>query len=129
MLNRVCTVFAKLAVVSMLVLAVGATQLRARTFDTIPYATATVLESRRNLRHRQAGLQTDALIAGHRSVRRKTLFPRLASGRRQFSGQVGGRAEVHLVRGLAGECRMWHLRVVLLHEERHENADPLNRIE
>jgi hypothetical protein len=37
-------------------------------------------------------LLTDAFIAGHRSVRCKTLFPRLASGRRQFGGQVGGRA-------------------------------------
>ena len=55
-------------------------QLRARTFDTIPYATATVLESWRNLRHQQGGLLTDALIAGHRSVCCETLFPRLASG-------------------------------------------------
>jgi hypothetical protein len=43
------------------------TQLRARTFDTIPYATATVLESWRNLRHQQGGLLTDALILGFAS--------------------------------------------------------------
>jgi hypothetical protein len=30
------------------------------------------------------------------------------------------RAEVHLVRGLAGESRMWHLGIVLLNEEFYE---------
>ena len=64
------------------------TQLRTRTSDTILYATATGLESWRNLRHQQGGLLTDAWIAGHGPVRCETLFPRLASGRRQFSGHV-----------------------------------------
>ena len=104
-------------------------QLRTRTSDTILYATATGLESWRNLRHQQGGLLTDALIAGHGPVRCETLSPRLASGRSQFSGQVDRCAEVHFVRGLTGECRMGHLGVVLLNEKRHERAQPLYRVE
>jgi len=63
---------------------------------------------------RKAGLLTDALVAGHGPVRCETLFPRLAPGRCQLRRQVYRRDEVHFVRGLTGECRMWHLRVVLL---------------
>ena len=104
-------------------------QLRTRTSDTILCATATVLESWRNLRRQQGGLLTDALIAGHRSVCCETRFPRLVSGRRQFSGQVDRRAEVHFVWSLAAECWVGHLGVVLLNEERHECAQPLYRVE
>ena len=104
-------------------------QLRARTFRTFTYARATVLKSWRNWRCGKAGLLTAAQVAGHRPVRCKTLRPRFAPGCRQLRRQVDRRAEVHLVRGLAGERRMWHLGVVLLDEERHESAETLYRVE
>jgi len=97
-------------------------QLRTRTFRTFMYATAAVLESWRNLYNGKAGLPTKAAVAGHRSVRRKTCRARLLSGRRQPRGQVGSRAEVDLVRGLAMECRMRHSGVVLLDVELHQGA-------
>ena len=104
-------------------------QLCAKTFRRRAYATASALKSWRNWRFGKAALLTDALIAGHGPVCCETLFPRLAPGRCQFRRQVYRRAEVDFVRGLAGKCRMWHLGVVLLNEERHESAQPLYRVE
>jgi len=69
-------------------------------------------------------LLTDALVAGHGPVRCETLFPRFAPGRCQLRRQVYRRYEVHFVRGLSGECRMWHLGVVLLNEERQALHSP-----
>jgi len=92
------------------------------------YATAAALKSWRTWRCGKAGLLTAALVASHRPVRCETVRPRLAPGHRQLRRQVGSGAKVHLVRGLAGEGRMWHLGVVLLDEERHENAKPLYRV-
>src|ERR1035441_5066392 len=43
--------------------------------------------------------------------------------------QVDRRAEIHLVRGLAGEGRMGHVGVVLVDEEFHEAAELFNRVE
>jgi hypothetical protein len=43
--------------------------------------------------------------------------------------QVDSGAEVHFVRGLSGEGRMWHLGIVLLDEDFNEPAKPLYRVE
>ena len=100
-----------------------------RPFRTKVYATAAVLKSWRNRRFRRTGWLATALAASHRAVRCKTLRPRLAPGRRQLRRQVDRGAKVDLVRGLAGEGRMWHLGVVLLDEKLYENSEPLNRVE
>jgi hypothetical protein len=52
-------------------------QLRTRTFHTSAYATASSLKSWRNQRRGNAGLLTEAAVAGHRSVGRKACRPRL----------------------------------------------------
>jgi len=93
------------------------------------YATAAERESWRNFKGGKVGWPTDAAIARHRSVSRKTCSPSSASGRCQFSGQVGSRAEVHLVRGLAEKGWMGHLRVVLFNKELDQDTKPLDRIE
>jgi hypothetical protein len=68
------------------------------------YAISSVLKSWRKWQWGRVGLLTAALVASHRSVRRKSLGPCLAPGRGQLCWQIGRRAEVHLVRGLATEC-------------------------
>ena len=92
------------------------------------YATAPTLESRGNLHDGKDGLLTKAAVAGHRSVRRKTRRPRLLPGRCQLRGQVGSSAEVHFVRCLAREGRVWHLGVVLLDVEVDQGAETLDGI-
>ena len=103
--------------------------LRTWTFHTFVYATATERESWRNFKGGKVDWPTDAAIARHRSVCRETCRPSLASGHGQFSGQVGSRAEVHLVRGLAGKGRMGHLGVVLFNEELHQGAQSCEGIQ
>jgi hypothetical protein len=86
-------------------------ELCAKTFRRKAYATASVLKSWRNWRCGKAGLVPAALVASHRPVCGETLRPCLAPGRRQLRRQVDRRAEVHLVRRLAGdaECGIWVL--------------------
>ena len=76
----------------------------AQTFRRKAYSTAAVLKSWRNLRCGGAGRLTAALVARHRPVGCKALRPCLVPGRGQLCWQIGRRAEVHLVRGLATEC-------------------------
>jgi hypothetical protein len=71
-------------------------------------------------------------MAGDRSVHGEPAFARLAPSDDEFIGQVRGSAEVHLVGRLAGERRMRHVRVVLLHEEgdqRFEMSHGVERVE
>jgi hypothetical protein len=97
--------------------------LRARTFHTSAYATASARDSWRNLRDGKAGLLRETAIARHRSVRGKTRRTCVASGGCQLRWKVGSCAEVHLVRGLAMEGRVRHAGVVLLDVELHEGAE------
>ncbi len=113
----------------LLVFSPSGTQLCAQTFRRKAYATASALKSWRNWRFGKAGLLTAAPVASHRAIRCKTLRPRLAPGRHQLRRRVDSGAEVHFIRGLARECRMWHLGVVLFNEKGHESAKSLYRLE
>jgi len=82
-----------------------------------------VRESWRNPRFGRLGLLAEATVAGHRLVGGETRDPCTTPSRCELGGEVGGRAEVHLVRRLAMAGSVRHPGVVLLDVELHDGAE------
>ena len=72
---------------------------------------------------------TPAALARQPMVRRQTRGSREVPGRCELGRQVGGRAKVRLVRRLAREGRVRHLRVVLLDVECNQGPEALDGIQ
>jgi hypothetical protein len=95
-------------------------QLRTETSQTSAYATAASRKSRRSLRLRRKDQRGHAGRAGERPVGGDACRSCPASGGVELGRQVGSGAGVDLIRRLAMEGRMGHLRVVLFDVERDQ---------